>query len=279
MIRQDMVMIERFLIIFSVIAIVSLFSNNNITYRVGTANAQSLTKPGENAAGQKVSFLTDDGVLIAGTYYAPASSHQTTNAIILLHMFGRDRNDWNAFASNLSNSTNGYAVLSIDLRGHGESINQNGKSISAQSFTSPDFNKMVLDVKAAKHFLVAQKNISPNNIAIVGASVGANVGLKYAASDPSIKAVVLLSPGLNYEGIATSTAVKEYTNPIYIAAAGKDPIAGSDPQALCSMINCDNHLKIYEDSSSHGTNMFLDKSLNPPLNKLVISWLGTTFGK
>lgn len=272
-------MVERFSIVFSVLAVVSLFSNNNITYSVHTAYAQSLTKTGESAAGQKVSFLTDDGVLIVGTYYAPASSHQTTNAIILLHMFGRDRNDWNTFASNLSNSTNGYAVLSIDLRGHGESINQNGKTISFQSFTPPDFNKMILDVKAAKQFLVAQKNISPNNIAIVGASIGANVALKYAASDPSVKAVVLLSPGLNYEGIATSAAITEYKNPIYIAAAGKDPLAGSDPQALCSMINCGNHLKIYQDSSSHGTYMFLDKSLNPLLNKLVISWLDTAFGK
>jgi pimeloyl-ACP methyl ester carboxylesterase len=218
-------MIKRFLIIFSVVAIISLFNNNNITYLVGTANAQSLTKPGESAAGQTISFLTDGGVLIVGTYYAPISSHQTTNAnaIILLHMFGRDRNDWNAFASNLSNSTNGYAVLSIDLRGHGESVNQTGKTISFQSFAPPDFNKMVLDVKAVKHFLVAQKNISPNNIAIVGASIGANVGLKYAASDPSVKAVVLLSPGLNYKGIATSAAIAEYKNPIYIAAAGKDP--------------------------------------------------------
>lgn len=117
-------MVERFPIIFSVIAIISLFCNNSIAYLVGTTYAQSLTKPGESTAGQKVSFLTDDGVLIVSTYYPPASSHRTTNAIILLHMFGRDRNDWNAFASNLSNSTNGYAVLSIDFRGHGESINQ-----------------------------------------------------------------------------------------------------------------------------------------------------------
>jgi pimeloyl-ACP methyl ester carboxylesterase len=274
-----MITVERFSIMFSVIAIISLFSHNNITYLVDTTYAQSLTKIGEGAVGQKVSFLTDDGVMIVGTYYAPVSSHQTANAIILLHMFGRDRNDWNAFAYNLSNITNGYAVLSIDLRGHGESINQDGKTISFQSFTPTDFNKMVLDVKAAKHFLVTHKNISPNNITIVGASVGANVALKYAASDPSVKAVVLLSPGLNYKGIATSAAVTEYKNPIYIAAAGKDPIAGSDPQVLCSMINCGNHLKTYHDSSSHGTYMFLDKSLNPPLNKLVISWLDATFGK
>lgn len=156
---------------------------------------------------------------------------------------------------------------------------QNGSTISFQSFTPADFNKMVLDVKAGKHFLVTQKNIGPNVIAIVGASIGANVALKYAASDPSIRTVVLLSPGLNYMGVTTSDSIRKYSNPIYIAAGGKDLIAGNDPQTLCSMINCGNHLKVYQDSNSHGTDMFSDSSLNPPLSKLIISWLSVAFGK
>ena len=272
-------MIHRISIIFSVtiVTITSLFSSNLFC----TTIAQLQTNNSGGTIGQKVSFLTDDGVLIVGTYYSPASLHQITptKAIILLHMLGRNRNDWNSFASILSNSSNGYAVLSIDLRGHGESINQNGKTISFQSFSPDDFIRMVFDVKAAKHFLEIQKGISPNNIAIVGASIGANIGLKYAASDPSIKAVVLLSPGLDYMGITTSDSIRKYINPIYIAAAGKDPIAGSDPQTLCNMINCSDHLKVYQDSSSHGTDMFMDSALNPPLDKLIISWLDTTLGK
>jgi pimeloyl-ACP methyl ester carboxylesterase len=240
----------------------------------GIGHAQLQANNGGKTAGQKVSFLTDDGVLIIGTYYSPSSSQQTSpNAVILLHMLGRNRNDWNAFASTLSNRSNGFSVLSIDLRGHGDSINQEGKSISFQSFTPTDYNRMVLDVKAAKHFLVTQKNILPNNIAIVGASIGANIGLKYAASDPSIKAVVLLSPGLDYRGVTTSDSIRQYPNPIYIATAGRDPIAGNDPQTLCNMINCGNHLMVYQDSNSHGTDMFSDSSLNPSLGKLVISWL------
>ena len=194
-------------------------------------------------------------------------------------MLGRDRSDWNGFASTLSNNSIGYAVLSIDLRGHGESLDQNGKAISFQSFTPNDFNKMVLDVKAAKQFLVTQKGINPNEIAIVGASIGANVALNYAASDPSIRAVVLLSPGLNYKGVITSDSIRKYVNPIYMATGGKDRIAGNDPQTLCNEINCGNKLKVYQDSSSHGTDLFLDKSLNPPLDKLVLLWLDATFGK
>lgn len=268
-------MIQGVPLIFIVTVITTLFSSGNIMCLAGTTYAQLQT----NNSGQKVSFLTDDGVLIVGTYYSPpSSSHQTTpKAVILLHMLSRNRNDWNTFASTLSNRSNGFDVLSIDLRGHGDSINQNGNTISFQSFAPTDFNKMILDIKAAKHFLVTQKNIPHNNIAIVGASIGANVGLKYAASDPSIKAVVLLSPGLDYKGVTTSDSIRKYTNPIYIVTAGRDPIAGNDPQMLCNMINCGNHLMVYQDSNTHGTDMFSDSSLNPPLDKLIISWLDSGF--
>ena len=275
------------MIVFNVITIVILISGSISLLNLSGISDSNLITFAQKAtisketAGEKLSFLTGDKVLIAGTYYSPSPSNKntSTDAIILLHMLGRDRNDWNTFASTLSNSSNGYAVLSIDLRGHGESVNQNGKAISFQSFTPIDFNKMVLDVKASKQFLVTQKDINPNNIAIVGASIGANVALNYAASDPSIKAVVLLSPGVNYKGVTTSDSIRKYVNPIYMVTAGKDPIAGSDPQTLCNEINCGNELKVYQDSSSHGTDMFLDSSLNPPLDKLIISWLDATFGK
>ena len=278
---QKVVMIPNVMAIAILISVsVSLFNFAVLsdTNRMIFAQKASINKA---TAEEKVSFLTDDKVLIVGTYYSPSASNKntSTDAIILLHMLGHDRNDWNTFASALRNSSNGYAVLSIDLRGHGESVHQNGKVISYQSFTPNDFNKMVLDVKAAKQFLVTQKHINPNNIAIVGASIGANVALRYDASDQSIKTVILLSPGLNYRGVITTDLIKTYLNPIYIATAGKDPIAGNDPQTLCNEINCGNKLKVYQASSSHGTDMFLDKSLNPPLDNLIILWLDAAFGK
>ncbi len=181
---------------------------------------------------QTVNFLTDDGVSIIGSYYSSplnvvsnaSSSSTTTPTVILLHMLGKDRSTWNAFASTLSQKGD-YAVLSIDLRGHGESVKQNnGNTISFQSFTPDDYNKMVLDVKAAKQFLITNKSANPNNISIVGASIGANVAINYAAIDPTIKSVVLLSPGLNYRGVSTEEAITKYknNNSVYIAATEGD---------------------------------------------------------
>jgi len=262
-------------------------NNNNIEIAYAQQSDGSSTNNNNNV--QTVNFLTDDGVSIIGSYYSPskvvsnASSSTTTTTtttttptVILLHMLGRDRSTWNAFASTLSQKE-GYAVLSIDLRGHGESVKQNnGNTISFQSFSPDDYNKMVLDVKAAKQFLITNKNANPNNISIVGASIGANVAINYAAMDPTIKSVVLLSPGINYRGVSTEEAITKYknNNSVYIAATEGDSEAADSSKILCENINCDGNLKIYSGgSNSHGTNMFSDQLLNPPLQDLVISWL------
>jgi pimeloyl-ACP methyl ester carboxylesterase len=253
--------------------------NNNNSMEVAYAQQSDGSSTNNNNNVQTVNFLTDDGVSIIGSYYSPlnaSSSSTTTPTIILLHMLGKDRSTWNAFASTLSQKE-GYAVLSIDLRGHGESVKQNnGNTISFQSFTPDDYNKMVLDVKAAKQFLITNKSANPNNISIVGASIGANVAINYAAMDPTIKSVVLLSPGLNYRGVSTEEAITKYknNNSVHIAATEGDSEAADGSKILCEKINCDGNLKIYSGSSnSHGTNMFSDQLLNPPLQDLVISWL------
>lgn len=267
--------------IFSIIVII-ISNSNNIFLLFVNDNSNSILAYAQGQSnidhGQRVTFLTDDGVSIVGTYYTPASgTNNSTPTVILLHMLGRDRNTWNTLASTLSEKE-GYAVLSIDLRGHGESIKQNDKTISYQIFTEEDFNKMVLDVKAAKQFLTGQKNANPNTISIVGASIGANVALNYAASDPTIKSVVLLSPGINYRGVSTSEAITKYKNPIYIAATEGDSESAKDSQTLCNKINCDGNIRIYSDNSrSHGTNMLSDLSLNPPLQDLILSWLKESF--
>ena len=258
-------------------------SHNNNSIGIAYAQQQNDGRSINNNNNiQTVNFLTDDGVSIIGSYYSPlsvvnnaSSSTATTPTIILLHMLGKDRSTWNPFASTLSQKE-GYAVLSIDLRGHGESVKQNnGNTISFQSFTPVDYNKMVLDVKAAKQFLITNKNANPNNISIVGASIGANVAINYASMDPTIKSVVLLSPGINYRGVSTEQAITKYkNNSVYIAATEGDSEAADSSKILCEKINCDGNLKIYPGgSNSHGTNMFSDQLLNPPLQDLVISWL------
>lgn len=186
-----------------------------------------------------VELKTEDGVRIKGTYYRPAATH--TPGIVLLHMLGRNRNDWAAFAGKLQDA--GYGVIAIDLRGHGDS---GGKR---------EWAKMVRDAAVATEFLRQQSEIDPHRILIVGASIGANVAINYAAHDATISGVALLSPGLDYRGVKTEEAVREYAaRSLFIAASQEDSYAAQSSQKLAALAQGPHTLLILK-NQGHGTQM------------------------
>jgi len=201
-----------------------------------------------------IDLTTSDGVNIKATYYEGSTNY----GIILIHMLSRTRSDWEPFALELQ--AKGYKVIAIDLRGHGQS------NLNWQSFTSKDFNKMIEDVRAAKNFLNAK---GARVIAIIGASVGANIALSYAAIDSEIKTVVMLSPGLDYRGVKTEQNMKEYIKPVLIVASSEDSYAAQSSQQLHLSVPAKNSkLEMFKDVG-HGTQMFKEKKLSP----LILSWL------
>lgn len=205
-----------------------------------------------------VSFKTSDGITIAGTYYmAPG---EDAPGIILLHMLSKNRGDWAEFAKTLQAA--GYTVLAIDLRGHGDS------DLSWKRFSDADFNDMVLDVAAAKKFLV-EEGVSGDDLAIIGGSIGANVALKYAADDKEINGVVLLSPGLDYKGVKTEEAITAYgKRPVLIVASRDDLYAAESSKKLHSLALGKSELKIYP-GGAHGTSIISAQNAGP----MILDWL------
>lgn len=117
-------------------------------------------------------------------------------AVLLLHQFGSNRKSFDEFAKQLQKKN--FGVLAIDGRGFGESVKTtDGKTVEAQR-TAEGVKGMEADVSNAFGFLVKQKNVDAAKIGIVGASYGSSLALIYAAKNPKVKAVVLLSPGINY---------------------------------------------------------------------------------
>lgn len=132
---------------------------------------------------EKVTLTTSDEKHLAGTLYNGGEK-----SIILLHQLNLDRSSWDSFAKELQQE--GWTLLAIDLRGHGES-DGDWKAFSDQSFIA-----MLEDVKAAASFLSERgKRVS----AIMGASIGANTAFRYS-SQKRLPAI-LLSPGIEYHGI------------------------------------------------------------------------------
>jgi dienelactone hydrolase len=156
-----------------------------------------------------VRLTTADDVGVIATYYP--SDRERAPAVLLLHALNRDRSEWKEFAALVQR--NGMAALAIDFRGHGESTRKltaaGPVELKLQDFTGRDLQNMLLDVEAAVDWLQEQSEIDKKHIALIGASFGANIALRYAALNEDLAGVALLSPGINYRGIRTDDVIRQ----------------------------------------------------------------------
>lgn len=246
-----------------VIVLISLLS----VFAAGTSAQTTVT----TILGQDVSFKTSDNTEIYGTLYRAQGA---SSAVILLHMLGRTKADWKQLALPLRDK--GITCLAIDLRGHGQSINKAGGKIhSLGAFTKKDFTDMQLDVAAAVDFLKSEK-IKKDQIVIVGASIGANVGINFAADNPDrIRGVAMISPGMEYRGVATESAMKTYKKRVFLVASKGDKYSAKTVGILSKIQPDRCVLKIFSDSR-HGTALFTNE---PELAPMLIDWVTNTLKK
>jgi len=218
------------------------------------------------AGGKDCRFTTTDSVEIIGSFWMPDREHAP--ALILLHMLGRDRSTWDDFAEKLVNQ--GYAVVSIDFRGHGESTKQGDKTLNYKEFSDDDFRKMTLDVQPVLDFLRNDRRIDSTRIVIIGASIGANVAIHVGANDPVVRAVVLLSPGKSYHGVGAESAMLDYgKRAVLIAASEEDKYAAQSSRDLKELAQGTSWLIMLK-NVGHGTNMLIQ---DPALEDEIMSWL------
>ncbi|MBI4994265.1 alpha/beta fold hydrolase [Candidatus Peregrinibacteria bacterium] len=204
---------------------------------------------------ETVKFQTTDLVTIVGDFVNPAGAKK---AVLLLHMMPETRGSWTALSSELNKA--GLATLAIDLRGHGESNKQlttnNLQQINYQSFSDKEHQASRLDVDAAMNFLKS-KGFAEENIFVAGASIGANLTLDAMYRYKEISRGVLLSPGLDYRGVKTESAMKQLsaTQKIWIIAAKADEYSAESTKTLAGMRPDIAKSTIFS-GSDHGTNLF-----------------------
>src|SRR2546428_11974710 len=91
----------------------------------------------ENSAGLNsadgAAFKTFDLVELHASFELPLGVPAPIPAVLLLHGYGEDRSAWKDFSKELLNR--GWAVMALDLRGHGESRLKNQRPFQA----SPDW--------------------------------------------------------------------------------------------------------------------------------------------
>ncbi len=195
---------------------------------------------------------TNDGYELSYDYY-PAEGK---TGVILLHQLNSDKDAWEPFATTIQMKHN-IPTIAIDLRGHGDSDGD------WQKFDEEEFRAMTNDVKAASDHL---KSKGVTNVIVIGASIGANTALNYGVDAPEVRAMALLSPGLDYRGVKIEDAARRNKKPIFLVAARDDTYSAESVDALSRLTKA--IVKIYP-SGGHGTQLFATTDLQTQL----ISWV------
>lgn len=239
-----------------------VLSTNN-TYPEASETQPVEAEPVENpaACAEAFEFTPDytvemeDGLQISGDLYMPGSD-QPLPGVVMLHMLGTDRTVWGNFPEELAKAC--YAVLNIDLRGHGQTGGEVDWTLAQQ------------DIQQVLQALGGMEGVASDNLAVLGASVGANLALNGGADVPEVRTVVLLSPGLDYAGVTTLDAMERYgERPVLIAASADDTYAADSSRSLADAALGEFDLIVY-DGAAHGTDMFASQ---PSLQQTILDWL------
>ena len=205
---------------------------------------------------QTLRFKTEDGLEIVGTLYTLVGAPTSLPGVIILPMHIEDQTAWKPFATQLALA--GYAALTVDLRGQGETGG------------TADWQKASADMRLVWREFARREEVDETRTALLGVSMGANLALVAASAEPAIRTLVLISPGLVYNGVATPEAIGAYgSRPIMLIGSKADPIAQNGAVELARLAQGEVTLREME-GSLHGTTLFTNE---PSLADAIIRFL------
>ncbi len=174
-------------------------------------------------------------------------------------MGGADRDAWGEVPALLQ--AQGYAVLTFDFRGHGQS---EGKLDPPNAAT---------DVETALAFLRSHPQVDAEHVALLGASMGGLASVIVAASDPGVHSVVVVSASPDAAGQNAGQVVGQISpRPFLAFGCDNDPLtrlervrqlhAAAGPPKRLVILECSAH-----------ANDILSTDSAPVLQKELLSWL------
>ena len=179
----------------------------------------------------------------------------------MAHQFGADRHLWDPVVPTLLEM--GCAVLAMDLRGHGESVMQNGKENRippghdfAKANEKVDFSAIPGDLSLWLETVTDRFPVDGEKIILVGSSLGA-ISVLALLADAEPAAVIVLSPG-NPAAVGKENvelALRTYTGPILYVAAKEDPL-GSGKRILEYPLYNQKQIRLVTGGNLHGFVLF-----------------------
>jgi alpha-beta hydrolase superfamily lysophospholipase len=142
--------------------------------------------------------LNARGVRLAASLFLPIALPPPWPAVVIVHGFGGAKESHTEFAEFLTGR--GFAALTLDLRGHG------------QSAGCLDAN-VLDDLGAALDLLAAHPQVDPSRLVLRGSSLGGNLVVHAAVRFPQVRAVIGVCPATEAMllPLATSPGAMEET--------------------------------------------------------------------
>lgn len=205
-----------------------------------------------------------DGLVLVGDVYHPESSPESGSpALLLLHMLGSNRQAYDPLIPDLVD--NGYVVLNVDMRGHGDTGGARNWDLTLE------------DTQLWLDWLRSVDRVDPAKVAIIGGSIGSNVALMACAADADCVTAIALSPGLDYDGVQPETAVTDGLSDrsaLLIASHGDRYSADSVGQMFVGAKGTI-AARLYA-GNSHGTNLF--RTDYASIRTVILAWLDEHLG-
>ncbi len=153
-------------------------------------------------------FNTFDLVRLHASFDLPQGIPSPIPAVLLLHGYGEDRSVWDALKTQLL--AHGWAVMALDLRGHGASTIRDLQTIKAAEAWRTDSNQFPLDIDPALDWLKSQPKVNNRKSVVIGYDIGADLALIASGRFPEVRTVVAINPKLS-ESLAMAGSAQDFS--------------------------------------------------------------------
>lgn len=140
-------------------------------------------------------FKTYDLVELHGSFEMPTGVPAPIPAVLLLHGYGEDRAVWKDFSKQLIDR--GWAVMTLDLRGHGESRVKNGAPFQLSPQSRTNSREFPLDLDPSLDWLKSRPRVDGRKIVVIGFDVGADLALIASGRYPEVRTAIAINPKLD----------------------------------------------------------------------------------
>lgn len=208
---------------------------------------------------ERIEITAEDGQVLVGDVYLPSEvTEEGAPALLLMHQNRARRSTWEPLIPSLVEA--GYVVLTVDLRGHGET----GGRMDAAALQT--------DTQAWLTYLASHEAVDESRLATIGASVGGNLALVGCAANEGCQTAIALSPGLDFFTIKPEEAVTDglARRSALLISSRSDSESASAVRQMAGNSRGMIGLRVYG-GFAHGTELF-DDYLDS-LKSLILTWL------